>query len=175
MNIRPATAGDVVAIQRAMAPHLSTGALLPRRVTPHRFTIAEDHQGHLLGAVALEPWSVGVVELGSLVATRPGRGVGRALTRAATDLAARRGFQQIVALTHLVGFFGRSGFATSPTAPWAFARRAGAQAEDEAPTALVDAIAHKSLACAGCARLQGCQQTLMVRQLSAFPAQRVCA
>lgn len=168
MDIRPAIAADVPAITSLMAPEIALGNLLPRAVDPADFLVAE-HNGRVVGAVALSAWTEDVVELGSLVAGERGLGLGSALVAAATEEAARRGYDVVVALTGIGGFFERAGWTPLASAPWALAR--GCETLSEGP--LLDrAIAAKSRRCAGCARLSACNQTLLAVSV-AVPARAV--
>lgn len=162
MELRPATAADVPAITRLMAPEIAAGTLLPRAVDPADFLVAADGR-EILGAVALSPWSEEVVELGALVAGPRGRGVGAALVEAAIASACNRGYTEVVALSSLVGFFERAGFRRLGATPWALARGCAALPEGRH---IDEAIARKARICAGCDRLGSCSQALMALPLS---------
>ena len=151
VGICPATEADIPAIQALMAPHIASGAVLPRVVVAADFLVARV-QGRIEGCVALTPWTDEVIELGSLVSARPG--LGRLLVEAACDLAEARGCQQIVALTGVADFFLRCGFEPQPAAPWAVAR---------GMVGGPPAVAAKARKCAACPLLAGCAQTLLAR------------
>lgn len=151
VGIGPATDADIPAIQALMAPHVASGAVLPRVVVAADFLVARV-QGRIEGCVALTPWTDEVIELGSLVSARPG--LGRLLVEAACDLAEARGCQQIVALTGVADFFLRCGFEPQPAAPWAVAR---------GMVGGPPAVAAKARKCAACPLLAGCAQTLLAR------------
>jgi N-acetylglutamate synthase-like GNAT family acetyltransferase len=102
--IRRARPGDVVAIERLMAPEVARGTVLPRAVDPRDFLVGEQV------CAALTPWSSTVVELGSVVSARPG--MGALVVEAALAEAAARGFAQVVVLTALTEWFARRGFTT---------------------------------------------------------------
>jgi len=165
MDLRPATAVDVPAITRLMAPEIARGTLLPRAVDPADFLVAVSGE-EIVGAVALSAWNADVVELGALVAGPRGLGVGAALVEAAVETACNKGYTEIVALTSLVGFFERLGFRRARAAPWALAR--GCANLPESPH-LDEAIARKSRICAACDRLGACAQVLYALPL-AWPA-----
>lgn len=150
-EVRAATEADIPAIQALMAPHIASGAVLPRIVVAADFLVARV-QGRIEGCVALTPWTDEVIELGSLVSARPG--LGRLLVEAACDLAEARGCQQIVALTGVADFFLRCGFEPQPAAPWAVAR---------GMVGGPPAVAAKARKCAACPLLAGCAQTLLAR------------
>lgn len=160
--IRPATPADLPAIEALMAPHLESGALLPRHLRAEELLVAALPEGTLVGCVGLAPWTERVVELGSLVSAQPG--LGRRLVAAALGEAAARGHQSVVALSGLPGFFLRCGFQAEAIAPWALARglHPGRRATAD--------LRAKAGRCAACPRLAGCQQTLFRFDLAALAA-----
>lgn len=157
VHIRPAAPVDVPAISALMAPEIAAGKLLPRVVDPAEFWVAVTRAG-IVGAVALSPWSASVVELGSLVSSAPGRGVGSALVRAATEAAFERGFGRVVALTGIPDWFVRAGFSLVSATPWARARGC---ATLPVPADLDEAIGAKARRCGVCPRLADCGQALL--------------
>ena len=169
MHIRPARTPDAPVIAALMAPEVSAGRLLPRAVDPADFLVAEDELG-IAGFVALKALTDAVTELGSLVAVRRGRGVGRRLVDAAMDAASQRGYSAVVALTGEPAFFERVGFAAVHATPWARARGC-----ETLPVHgdLDLALGVKSETCGQCDRLSTCSQALLARPARA--AARVCA
>lgn len=158
-QVRPATAADVAAIQALVAPHVASGAVLPREIEPSAFLVAvvhEDGEARVEGCVALTPWTGEVVELGTLVSARAG--LGRLLVEAACAAASGAGYSQIVALTAVGGFFERCGFEPQAEAPWAVAR---------GMVSGPPAVAVKAARCAACPLLASCAQTLLARPLRA--------
>lgn len=168
-DLRPACSSDLPGIAALMAPEIARGNLLPRAIGAEDFLVA-DEDGRLLGAVALTPWSDEVVELGSLVAGPRGRGLGRALVAGALHEAAGRGYPTVVALTSIPAFFQGQGFEVVRGTPWAIALGC---ATLPVSGALEAALRWKSERCAACARLTGCQQVLLAREVGA--AARACA
>jgi len=162
VRVRPARLADEPAIRDLLAPAVAAGEVLPRAVVAGDFLVAEDPDG-IVGAVALTAWTDRVVELGSLVAARKGRGLGARLVQAALDEAARLGFQEVVALTALDKWFARRGFVVEPVAPWSLARSTPVLVQpplEDSP--VLEATAAKARrSCARCPRLARCQQVLM--------------
>lgn len=180
MIVRPARAADVADIAALLAPAIARGEVLPRAVRADEFLVAEAADGALVGAVALSPWNDEVVELGALVSSLPGAGVGSALARAAAIAADARGYDLIVALTHIPEWFSGRGFAPVSDPPWARVRGIPSMPDTRFPElgAAVGAKARKS--CAGCAHVASCGQALVALRTArsaAAPAlpQKVCA
>lgn len=171
LQVRHARSGDVPAIEALLAPEIAAGTVLPREVDPHDFLVASEGSV-LLGAVALTPWSGAVAELGSLVSSAPGRGVGAALVRSLAQEARRRGHRELVALTGIPSFFERLGWAAQARTPHALAR--GERAPHLLDEGLEQAIDYKAERCGACPRLASCAQTLLSTPL-ARPARRACA
>lgn len=155
---RPAREADLAEIAALVAPHVAAGTLLPPVLAARHFVVVEE-QGLLLGCVALKAWSGRVVELGSLVAGTPGRGLGRILVEAACARAVAGGFATVVALTGTPAFFLRCGFELQPDSPAAVAR------EGRTSAALGGALQGKARTCARCPRLARCGQALLSRRL----------
>ena len=172
--LRPAMPGDAEAIEALLAPAVSRGAILPRVVASADFIVAR--QGtRLVGCVALTHQSSRVIELGSLVSTLSGVGLGRRLVEAATQRAATRGYDLIMALTAIPEFFQRTGFEAASHAPWITARE---QLRLPHPLPLapapeaVAASRAKATTCRVCPRLGACAQTLVLRAVPAARHQR---
>lgn len=162
VGIRPAREPDLPAIRALLATAVQSGAVLPRVVVAADFLVAEDATA-LVGIVALTEWSDSVVELGSLVATRRGCGVGARLVASAIQWAAMRGYSDVVALTALNDWFARRGFVPMSISPWALARRTPRLMTLPASGgAIFEATAVKAQrSCATCHRLGTCRQVLM--------------
>ena len=169
MDVRPARSRDVSAIRAMLLPAVRSGEVLPRAVVASDFLVADDG-GELVGIVALTAWSESVVELGSLVASRRGCGVGSCLVTAALEWAAVRGYTDVVALTSLDGWFARQGFESVPTTPWALARSTPRLLSRSASGgAILEATAVKAQrTCSSCPRLEACQQVLMHQPAAAL-------
>ena len=163
-TVRPAVDIDVGALAQLVSPHVASGALLPRELDPEAFLVVEQ-DGVLAGCVALTPWTGEVIELGTLVSTRPG--LGRLLVEAACASGRSGGFRTIVALTGVEDFFLRCGFSAESDAPWARAR--GLVLPTSHRYGLAPALAWKASKCGRCARLGGCRQVLLSRRLSPSP------
>jgi amino-acid N-acetyltransferase len=172
--IRPATTGDVPAIEALLAPEIARGTVLPRDLDPEDFLVAlSDHR--LVGAVALTRQSPRIVELGSLVSDLPGRGLGRRLVEASIARASTDGYEVVMALTGIPDFFQASAFRVASHAPWITARQQLAMPHPLplAPTnEAVEAAAAKSPTCRSCPRLGTCTQVLLLRTLPVARRQR---
>ena len=115
----PAKARDedvraIVALNNRFAPE---GLTLPRSesfVASHLddYRVARDPSGALLGCACLDEYSPSLVELVSLAVApwAQGKGIGRALIAAATDLARRRGYPELFAVSFSDELFRRAGF-----------------------------------------------------------------
>lgn len=166
MEIRAAMSRDASTIAALVDAEVRRGTVLPRSVRAEDFLVAcEDDR--VVGAVALSPLTPAAAELGTLVATVRGRGVGRALVEAALDRAERLGFGTVVALTGAPGFFERCGFDRVGDTPWLRARRRGGLGDVvplPAPADVAGASAAKSRACARCPLLASCRQVFLTRR-----------
>ena len=165
-TVRAAQAADVRAIERLLAPEVAAGTILDRPVAAGDFLVAEDPEG-LAGAVAMRPWTAAVVELGSLVSARPGRGIGGALCEAVTARAAREGYGLVVALTGAPSFFLRRRFQAWGETPRERALVGGAPGGCSRADALGAAIGVQARACVACPKLTSCRQSLLVREVAA--------
>lgn len=168
-RVRAARPEDRREIERVLAPEIAAGTVLPRVVHSSEFLVAESADGRLLGVVACGSWSDSVLELGALVATERGAGVGRLLVQSLLARARRQGAHTVVALTAVPGFFERLGFVAQSTAPWSLARGGCAAGMSEE---LGEAVAYKAGRCALCPKLQRCNQTLLA---AAVHPERACA
>ena len=164
IEIRPAAPGDIAAIHTLLAPFIAKGQVLPKEVTHDAFLVAFDGDT-MVGSVALTPLDHAVAELGSLVSTRRGQGLGRRLVDEVTKRAAAEGFELVVALTAEPSFFENVGFKPTSISPWMSARRAlnmphplPMRVDDHA----LRAAQAKSSACQRCPRLITCHQVQML-------------
>jgi amino-acid N-acetyltransferase len=116
-QVGPATDADVAAIaalNNRFAPH---GLTLPRThafVAAHLadYRVARERDGRIVGCACLDEYSPSLVELVSL-AVEPraqGRGIGRRLIASLVDLARRRGYPEVFAVSFSDALFQTSGF-----------------------------------------------------------------
>ena len=166
-GIRWAGPADLDGHVALVAPHVALGTVLPRPFDPLSLLVVPGDAG-LDGAVSLTGWGAHVVEVGGLVAARPGCGMGRRLLAAAEEEAVARGHRWVVALTGEPGFFERHGYRAVAGTPWLAARRMLGQANlvpIPSRPGLAAAVEHKGRACISCPRLAGCAQALLVKEL----------
>lgn len=117
MNIQPAQIDDVSALSELNNRFSPQGLTLPRAeswVLNHidDYRVVRDEHGHVLGCVCLDDYSPSLVELVSL-AVQPelqGKGMGSALIAAAVDLARRRGYPEVFAVSFSDSLFQQCGF-----------------------------------------------------------------
>jgi amino-acid N-acetyltransferase len=119
--LRQATPDDARAIHDLIARHLDEGRLLPRHpgevsVHAHRFVVALNDDGEIVGCADLAPLSRTVAEVRSLVVSRSARsgGTGRQLLDVLLARAAHAGFERLCAFTHAPAYFVRHGFSIVP-------------------------------------------------------------
>jgi amino-acid N-acetyltransferase len=93
------------------------GLTLPRSeswVSSHidDYRVLRDEHGHVLGCVCLDDYSPSLVELVSLAVRedQQGKGLGSLLIGAAVDLAKRRGYPELFAVSFSDSLFQRCGF-----------------------------------------------------------------
>lgn len=115
--IRPAHLADVPALERLVAPWVAGGDLLPRSRYDfcrhiREYQVAVDHDGVVVGSVALKLYSLDLGELGALAVRGDwqGAGLGRALCATVVDEARALGLREVFALTRKPLFFTRLGF-----------------------------------------------------------------
>jgi N-acetylglutamate synthase-like GNAT family acetyltransferase len=115
--IRPALLSDVPALEALVAPWVASGDLLPRSRYDfcrhiREYHVAVDHEGSVLGSVALKLYSLELGELGALAVRDDwqGAGLGRALCVSVIDEARGLGLRELFALTRKPLFFTRLGF-----------------------------------------------------------------
>lgn len=76
------------------------------------YRVIRDDDGHVVGCVCLDEYSPSLVELVSLAVdpVHHGKGLGTALIKAAVELARRRGYPEIFAVSFSDALFQRCGF-----------------------------------------------------------------
>lgn len=117
MRIEAANDADVTSLSELNNAFSPQGLTLPRSetwVSNHidDYRVVRDEHGHVLGSVCLDDYSPSLVELVSL-AVQPslqGKGMGTALIAAAVDLARRRGYPEIFAVSFSDSLFQHCGF-----------------------------------------------------------------
>ena len=116
MEIRRATERDAPAIRALIDLYVADGTLLPR--TEEFIAAHADHfivavrGGRVVGCVHLDEYAPSLAELRSLAVApdAQGMGVGRSLVAAVEDLARRRGYRTVFAVSNDEEFFGKYGF-----------------------------------------------------------------
>lgn len=117
MRIEAAQADDITELSELNNQFSPQGLTLPRAeqwVSNHidDYRVVRDEHGRVLGCVCLDDYSPSLVELVSL-AVRPelqGKGMGSALIGAAVDLARRRGYPELFAVSFSDNLFQHCGF-----------------------------------------------------------------
>lgn len=117
IHIRPATSRDVSAVRALIDRYVPNGTLLPRSeefidTHAHDFLVAL-RGGRVVGCVHLDEYAPSLAELRSLAVdpAAQGSGVGRALVVGTEELARRRGFVTLFAVSNDEEFFRKHGFA----------------------------------------------------------------
>jgi len=116
MNIRRATERDAAAIRALIDLYVADGTLLPRSEefiasqAPH-FVVAV-RGTRVIGCAHLDEYAPSLAELRSLAVApdTQGMGVGRALVAAVEELARRRGYGTVFAVSNDEEFFRKYGF-----------------------------------------------------------------
>ena len=117
MRIEAAIDSDVSTLSELNNIFAPQGLTLPRSeswVSNHidDYRVMRDEHGHVLGCVCLDDYSPSLVELVSL-AVQPslqGKGLGRSLIAAAVDLARKRGYPELFAVSFSDSLFQHCGF-----------------------------------------------------------------
>ena len=117
MRIEAATDTDITALSELNNAFSPQGLTLPRSeswVLNHidDYRVMRDEHGHVLGCVCLDDYSPSLVELVSL-AVQPslqGKGMGRVLIAAAVDLARKRAYPELFAVSFSDSLFQNCGF-----------------------------------------------------------------
>jgi amino-acid N-acetyltransferase len=117
ITVRPATTGDVRAIQQIRRDLEDTRVLLEHELVTlfeavPEFMVAEDASGKVVGAGALHIMWQDLAEVRSLVVAQSSRGlgVGKAILEGLLARAASLGIKRVFCLTFETEFFGKSGF-----------------------------------------------------------------
>lgn len=117
LHTRRATPADAAAIRELIDLYVADGTLLPRTeefIALHagHFIVAVGDERRIVGCVHLDEYAPSIAELRSLAVApgAQGKGVGRALVDATVDLARRRGYATLFAVSNDEAFFRRFGF-----------------------------------------------------------------
>ena len=117
MPVRRATEFDAAAICALIDTYTSSGTLLPRSIDfvtmyCHEFIVATDDEDRVIGCVHLDEYSPSIAELRSLAVapSAQGLGLGRELVQATIDLATKREYSLLFAVSNDEAFFARFGF-----------------------------------------------------------------
>ena len=117
MPVRRATEFDAAAICALIDTYTSSGTLLPRSIDfvtmyCHEFIVATDDEDRVIGCVHLDEYSPSIAELRSLAVSpsAQGSGLGRELVQATIDLATKREYSLLFAVSNDEAFFARFGF-----------------------------------------------------------------
>ena len=117
ITVRPATTGDVRAIQQIRRDLEDKRVLLEHELVTlfeavPEFMVAEDASGKVVGAGALHIMWQDLAEVRSLVVAQSSRGlgVGKAILEGLLARAASLGIRRVFCLTFETEFFGKSGF-----------------------------------------------------------------
>jgi amino-acid N-acetyltransferase len=117
MRIEAAHVEDVTSLSELNNRFSPEGLTLPRSETwvlnhIDDYRVVRDEHGRVLGSVCLDDYSPSLVELVSLAVqpAQQGKGLGRLLIGAAIDLAKRRGYPELFAVSFSDSLFQHSGF-----------------------------------------------------------------
>jgi amino-acid N-acetyltransferase len=117
LRIEAAQVDDVTSLSELNNCFSAEGLTLPRSeswVLNHidDYRVVRDEHGHVLGCVCLDDYSPSLVELVSLAVqpSQQGKGLGSALIGAAVDLAKRRGYPELFAVSFSDSLFQHCGF-----------------------------------------------------------------
>ncbi|NUQ19535.1 MAG: GNAT family N-acetyltransferase [Gemmatimonadaceae bacterium] len=118
MPVRRATEFDAAAICALIDTYVPSGTLLPRSLDfvtmrCHEFIVATDEEDRVIGCVHLDEYSPSIAELRSLAVapSAQGLGLGRDLVQATIELATKREYSILFAVSNDEAFFARFGFA----------------------------------------------------------------
>lgn len=113
----PATDADVTALSELNNRFVEQGLTLPRSeawVSSHidDYRVIRNEQGRILGSVCLDDYSPSLAELVSLAVLpdQQGKGLGTVLIGAAVELAKRRGYPELFAVSFSDTLFQHCGF-----------------------------------------------------------------
>jgi amino-acid N-acetyltransferase len=117
IQVDSATDADVVALSELNNRFVEQGLTLPRSeswVAAHidDYRVIRDEHGRVLGSVCLDDYSPSLVELVSLAVdpSQQGKGLGTTLIGAAVDLARRRAYPEVFAVSFSDTLFQHCGF-----------------------------------------------------------------
>ena len=117
LRIEAAHADDIAALSELNNRFAPEGLTLPRAeswVSSHidDYRVVRDEHGHVLGCVCLDDYSPSLVELVSLAVqpAQQGKGIGSTLIAAAVDLARRREYPELFAVSFSDNLFQQCGF-----------------------------------------------------------------
>ena len=120
MRLRKAREADVAPLLALINGYAERGLLLRRseeslRARLEDFTVAVDAHGEVVGCGALSVLGPGLGEVRSLAVRedQAGRGLGHAIVEHLMEEAARRGFDEVLALTRRPSFFEALGFSVT--------------------------------------------------------------
>jgi amino-acid N-acetyltransferase len=115
-TVRRATLDDAPAIVALIDLNVASGELLPRtvdfvRLNAHHFIVAE-REGRVIGCVHLDEYAPSLAEVRSLAVApeAQGAGVGVALVAALEELARKRDYTTLFAVSNSGGFFQKLGY-----------------------------------------------------------------
>ena len=115
---QPATDSDITALSELNNRFVEQGLTLPRSeawVAAHidDYRVIRNEQGRILGSVCLDDYSPSLAELVSLAVDpeQQGKGLGTMLIGAAVELARRRGYPELFAVSFSDTLFQHCGFA----------------------------------------------------------------
>ena len=116
--VRAATGRDAIAVRALIDLYVPTGVLLPRSedfitTYAHNFVVAEAPGEGIVGCAYLDEYSPSIAELRSLAVapSAQGLGLGRDLVQATIELATKREYSILFAVSNDEAFFARFGFA----------------------------------------------------------------
>lgn len=125
VTIRPARRADAAAIMQLVNGYAAEGIMLPRSLDSvmhavDDFIVAVDVRGKVLGCGALKEYSPSLAEVSSLAIVREaqGTGLGKRIVRKVEELAAKRGVDELFALTLTPAFFESAGYVLADRAAY---------------------------------------------------------